>query len=215
MVRSVDEDDHLMDDRELLDQIVTLLLAGHETTACALAWTFERLTRSPAMLERTAAAAAAGDDAWLDAVCKESLRSRPVVYQFGRKLTEPAEVAGYRIPAGTLVVPSIDLVHRDGRYYPEPAQFRPQRFLDKRADPSVWLPFGGGIRRCLGATFAQVEMRTVVREVLRRVELAPTTAPDEQVQVRHVTLVPHQGAVVCVRRHIAAVEPPAERRITA
>ena len=206
LVRSVDENDHRMNDGELLDQVVTLLLAGHETTAAALAWTFERLTRNPAVLERTAQAAAVGDDAWLDAVCKESLRSRPVVWQVGRKLTEPVEVAGYQLPAGTMVAPGIDLVHRDERYYPEPEAFRPQRFLDERPDPSIWLPFGGGVRRCLGATFAQVEMRTVLREVLRRVELAPASTADEQVRVRHVTLVPRQGAVVHVLRHTAAVE---------
>ena len=201
MVRTSD-DEQPMDDGELVDQLVTLLLAGHETTAAALAWTFERLTRNPALLERTAQAAANSDDAWLDAVCKESLRSRPVVWQIGRKLTEPVELAGYRLPTGTLVAPAINLVHHYGRYYPEPAEFRPQRFLDKRVDTSVWLPFGGGTRRCLGATFAQTEMRTVLREVLRRVELAPTAEPAEPVRVRHVTLVPHQCAMVTVRRHL-------------
>ncbi|MGH3799938.1 MAG: cytochrome P450 [Pseudonocardiaceae bacterium] len=203
MVRASDDDQQPMNDQELVDQVVTLLLAGHETTAAALAWTFERLTRSPALLERTAQAAADSDDAWLDAVCKESLRSRPVVWQIGRKLTEPVELAGYQLPAGTMLVPAINLVHHDGRYYPEPAEFRPQRFLGKRADTSIWLPFGGGIRRCLGATFAQTEMRTVLREVLRRVELAPTAEPAEPVRVRHVTLVPRQGAMVTVRRHLA------------
>ncbi|MGH3775799.1 MAG: cytochrome P450 [Pseudonocardiaceae bacterium] len=203
MVRASDDDQQPMSDQELVDQVVTLLLAGHETTAAALAWTFERLTRNPALLERTAQAASNGDDAWLDAVCKESLRSRPVVWQIGRKLTAPVELAWYQLPAGTMLVPAINLVHHDGRYYPEPAEFRPQRFLDKRADTSVWLPFGGGIRRCLGATFAQTEMRTVLREVLRRVELAPTAEPAEPVRVRHVTLVPHQGAMVTVRRHLA------------
>lgn len=210
LVRSTDDDGRPMPDDELVDQLVTLLLAGHETTATALSWTFERLTRSPAVLERTAQAAGDGDDAWLDAVCKESLRVRPVVYETGRKLTEPVELAGLHIPAGAIVAPSIDLVHHDARHHSDPMQFRPQRFLDQRADLSVWLPFGGGVRRCLGATFAQVELRTVLQEVLRRVELAPTTAPDEQVRVRHVTLVPRDGAVVQVRRRIAAAEPPAE-----
>jgi cytochrome P450 len=204
-----------MDDGEIVDQLVTLLLAGHETTATALAWTFERLTRNPALLQRTAQAAQNGDDAWLDAVCKESLRSRPVVFEIGRKVTEDVELAGYRIPAGTMLAPSIDLVHHDPRYYPEADEFRPQRFVDQRADTSVWLPFGGGIRRCLGATFAQVEMRTVLREVLRRVELAPTTARAETVRVRHVTLVPKQGAMATVRRHLAVEQAPAERTATA
>ncbi len=207
MVRTSDDgdvDEQPMNDGELLGQVVTLLLAGHETTAAALAWTFERLIRDPELLERTAQAAVHGDDAWLDAVCKEALRARPVVWMISRKLTEAVELAGYRLPAGVMVAPVITLVHRNERYYPEPEAFRPQRFLDQRADTSVWLPFGGGIRRCLGATFAQVEMRVVLREVLRRVELAPTTAPAEPILVRHVTLVPRQGAMATVRRHVAA-----------
>ena len=208
LVRNVDDTGQPMSDDELVDQLVTLLLAGHETTAAALAWTFERLTRDPALLDHTARSAESGDNAWLDAVCKESLRVRPVVYQVNRKLTEPLQLAAYRIPAGTTLASSIDLVHHSARHYPDPEVFRPQRFLDQRADPSVWFPFGGGVRRCLGATFAQVEMRTVLGEVLRRVELAPTTAPDEQARARHVMLVPHQGAVVRVQRHIAAAAGP-------
>ncbi|MGH3799941.1 MAG: cytochrome P450 [Pseudonocardiaceae bacterium] len=206
LVRSVDGAGQPMADDELVDQLTTLLLAGHDTTATALSWAFERLVRHPALLARTAQAAADGDDAWLDAVCKESLRVRPVVFEFGRKLTAPVQLAGYRIPAGTILAPSINLVHHSSRHYPDPDVFRPQRFLDQRADPAVWLPFGGGVRRCLGATFAQVEMRTVLREVLRRVELAPTTAPDEPVKPRHVTMVPRQGAMVTVRRHLLAAD---------
>jgi cytochrome P450 family 135 len=209
LVRSVDGAGAPMADDELVDQLVTLLLAGHDTTATALSWTFERLTRHPALLDRTAQAAAASDDAWLDAVCKETLRVRPVVFEFGRKLTAPVQLAGYRIPAGTILAPSINLVQHSSRHYPDPEEFRPQRFLDQRADPAVWLPFGGGVRRCLGATFAQTEMRTVLREVLRRVELSPTTAPDEPVKPRHVTMVPRQGAMVTVRRHIPAADPVA------
>ena len=208
LVRNVDDTGRPMTDDELVDQLVTLLLAGHETTAAALAWTFERLTRDPALLDRTARSAEGGDNAWLEAVCMESLRVRPVVYQVNRKLTEPLQLAAYRIPAGTTLASSVDLVHHSARHYPDPEVFRPQRFFDQRADPSVWFPFGGGVRRCLGATFAQVEMRTVLGEVLRRVELAPTTAPDEQVRARHVMLVPHQGAVVRVQRRIAAAAGP-------
>jgi len=206
LVRSVDGAGAPMADDELVDQLVTLLLAGHDTTATALSWAFERLTRHPALLDRTAQAAADSDDAWLDAVCKETLRVRPVVFEFGRKLTAPVQLAGYRIPAGTILAPSINLVQHSSRHYPDPEEFRPQRFLDQRADPAVWLPFGGGVRRCLGATFAQTEMRTVLREVLRRVELSPTTAPDEPVKPRHVTMVPRQGAMVTVRRHIPAAD---------
>ena len=206
LVRNIDGAETPMADDELVDQLVTLLLAGHDTTATALSWAFERLTRDPALLDRTAQAAADSDDAWLDAVCKETLRVRPVVFEFARKLTAPVQLAGYHIPAGIILAPSINLVHHSNRHYPDPEVFRPQRFLDQRADPAVWLPFGGGVRRCLGATFAQVEMRTVLREVLRRVELSPTTAPDEPVKPRHVTMVPRLGAMVTVRRHIPAAD---------
>jgi len=208
LVRTVDDTAQPMTDDELVDQLLTLLLAGHDTTATALAWTFERLIRDPALLDRTIRSAQSGDNAWLDAVCKESLRVRPVAYQVGRRLTKPLQLAEYRIPAGTTLASSIDLVHHSARHYLDPEVFRPQRFLDQRVDPSVWFPFGGGVRRCLGATFAQVEMRTVLGEVLRRVELAPTTAPDEQARARHVMLVPHQGAVVRVQHHIAAAAGP-------
>ncbi|MGH3695257.1 MAG: cytochrome P450 [Pseudonocardiaceae bacterium] len=206
LVRSVDVAGAPMPDDELVDQLVTLLLAGHDTTATALSWAFERLIRHPALLARTAQAAASGDDAWLDAVCRESLRVRPVVFEFGRKLTAALELGGYHLPAGVILAPSINLVHHSSRHYPDPDEFQPQRFLDQRPDPALWLPFGGGVRRCLGATFAQVEMRTVLREVLRRVELAPTTAPDEPVRARHVTMVPRQGALVTVRRRIPAAD---------
>jgi cytochrome P450 len=202
LVRSVDSEGQPMADDELVDQLVTLLLAGHDTTATALSWAFERLVRDPALLDRTAQAAIGSDDAWLDAVCKETLRVRPVVFEFARKLTAPIQLGGYHIPAGVILAPSINLVQHSARHYRDPAVFRPQRFLDERADPAVWLPFGGGVRRCLGATFAQVEMRTVLREVLRRVELSPTTAPDEPVKPRHVTMVPRLGAMVTVRRRI-------------
>ncbi|MGH3838317.1 MAG: cytochrome P450 [Pseudonocardiaceae bacterium] len=206
LVCSLDSAGQPMADDELVDQLVTLLLAGHDTTATALSWAFERLTRHPALLDRTAQAACDGDDAWLDAVCKETLRVRPVVFEFARKLTAPVQLGGYRIPAGTILAPSINLVQHSSRHYPDPEVFRPQRFIDQRADPAVWLPFGGGVRRCLGATFAQVEMRTVLREVLRRVELSPTTAPDEPVKPHHVTMVPRQGARVTVLRHLPAAD---------
>ena len=204
LVGSIDGADQPMADDELVDQLVTLLLAGHDTTATALSWAFERLVRDPALLERTAQAAVDSDDTWLDAVCKETLRARPVIFEFARKLTAPIQLGGYHIPAGAILAPSINLVQHSSRHYPDPEVFRPQRFLDERADPAVWLPFGGGVRRCLGATFAQVEMRTVLREVLRRVELSPTTAPDEPVKPRHVTMVPRLGALVTVRRRLSA-----------
>jgi cytochrome P450 len=204
LVRSSDSAGAHMPDDELVDQLITLLLAGHDTTATALSWTFERLTRHPELLARTTQAAMNGDDAWLDAVCRESLRVRPVLFQFGRKLTADYQLGGYHLPAGVILALSVDLVHHSSRYYTDPEKFQPQRFLDRRPDPTIWLPFGGGVRRCLGATFAQVEMRTVLREILCTVELAATTEPDEPVRARHVTMVPRRGARVTVRRRIAA-----------
>jgi cytochrome P450 len=168
LVRSVDSTGAPMPDDDLADQLVTLLLAGHDTTATALSWAFERLTRHPELLARTAQAAANGDDAWLDAVCRESLRVRPVVFEFGRKLTTAADLGGYHLPAGVILAPSINLVHHSSEHYPDPDEFQPQRFLDQRPDPSIWLPFGGGVRRCLGASFAIFEMRTVIPVVLQR-----------------------------------------------
>jgi cytochrome P450 len=189
-----------MTDRELRDQLMTLLLAGHDTTATALSWALERLTRTPAVLARAVAAAHAGDDEYLDAVAKETLRIRPVVFDVGRVLTEPIELAGYRLPAGTTVAPGIGLVHADGSVYDDPERFRPERMIGVRLSPSTWLPFGGGNRRCLGANLALTEMRIVLREVLRRVELATTDAPGERRRVSGVIHRPHRGGRITVAR---------------
>ncbi|MBB2769136.1 MULTISPECIES: cytochrome P450 [Mycolicibacterium] len=205
LVRSAGEDGRTMTDRELRDQLMTLLVAGHDTTATGLSWALERLTRHPAVLTaavRAADRSAAGDpsgDEYLDAVVKEALRIRPVVFDVGRVLTEPTEVAGYRLPAGVMVVPGIGLVHDDPAVYPEPDRFDPDRMLGASLTPTTWLPFGGGNRRCLGATFAMVEMRVVLREILRRAELCTTTAPGERRRVKHVIMVPARGARVRVR----------------
>lgn len=205
LVRSAGEDGRTMTDRELRDQLMTLLVAGHDTTATGLSWALERLTRHPAVLTAAVRAAdrgAAGDpsgDEYLDAVVKEVLRIRPVVFDVGRVLTEPTEVAGYRLPAGVMVVPGIGLVHDDPAVYPEPDRFDPDRMLGASLTPTTWLPFGGGNRRCLGATFAMVEMRVVLREILRRAELCTTTAPGERRRVKHVIMVPARGARVRVR----------------
>jgi cytochrome P450 len=203
LVRASDEDGRSMDDTELRDQLMTLLFAGHETTATGLAWALERLTRHPDLLARavTAADGDSPDDAeYLDAVVKEILRVRPVVFDIGRALSRPVDIAGYRLPAGVMVAPGIGLVHGDPAVYPDPERFDPARMLGQNLSPTTWLPFGGGGRRCLGATFAQVEMRVVLREVLRRVELATSTAKGEKQRVKHVTLVPHKGARIKVLR---------------
>lgn len=198
MVRGRDEDGLGLVDDELCDQLVTLLLAGHETTATALAWTFERIARNPELLRRCVAAADDDDQRFLEAVCKESLRIRPVVGEIGRQLTAPTTIAGYELPAGVMIVPTIPLVHSSALHYRAPHAFQPQRFQG-RFDATAWLPFGGGLRRCLGAAFASLEMRTVLREVLRRVEIETTEAPPERARARHVTLIPHKGALITIR----------------
>lgn len=212
LVRAADEDGRQMTDRELRDQLMTLLVAGHDTTATGLAWALERLTRHPDVLARAVRAAdasAAGDpagDDYLDAVAKETLRVRPVVFDVGRVLTRPVDLAGYHLPAGVMVAPGIGLVHSSAAQYPDPERFDPDRMLGAVLTPTTWLPFGGGNRRCLGATFAMVEMRVVLREVLRRVDLQPTSAPGERQRVRHVILTPHRGARIRVRA-IRQVQP--------
>ena len=198
LVRATDEDGRGMTDTELRDQIMTLLLAGHETTATALSWTFERLVRHPDVLARAVRAADEGDDEYLDAIVRESLRVRPVLFDVARKLAAPVELAGHRLPAGVTVAPAIGLVQRAARHWPDPLRFDPDRMVGAAPSPTTWLPFGGGGRRCLGATFAQAEMRIVLREVLRRVELAPTTARSERQRAKHITLVPHRGARIRV-----------------
>jgi cytochrome P450 len=194
-----------MSDAELRDQLMTLLVAGHDTTATALSWALERLVRHPDVLRKAVAAAhasAAGDpagDEYLDAVAREVLRIRPVVFDVGRLLTAPTDVAGYQLPAGVMVAPGIGLVHATAQLYPEPDRFDPDRMMGATLSPTTWLPFGGGNRRCLGATFALAEMRIVLREVLRRAELTTTTAADERQRVKAVILVPHRGARITVR----------------
>jgi cytochrome P450 family 135 len=207
LVRAYDDKGAAMTDDELRDQLVTLLLAGYETTATWLAWTFERLLRNPEVLKRAREAARAGDDAYLDAVGRESLRARPVVYEVGRVTRRPVELAGYRIPPGTLLVPSIESVHTDPRYYPQPDEFRPERFVDQPPDSATWLPFGGGVHRCLGAAFAAVELRTVLREVLCAAEFEPVSADAEPALLRHVTLVPKHGARARIRSRAAEPSP--------
>ena len=199
LVRAADEDGRRMDDRELRDQLMTLLAAGHDTTATALSWALERLTRYPEVLAKAVRAALDDDEAYLDAVAKEALRIRPVIFDVGRKLTAPIELHGYHLPAGVMVVPGIGLVHADPAVYDRPEVFDPDRMIGATLTPTTWLPFGGGNRRCLGAGFAQTEMRVVLREVLRRVELCTTTEPDERQRVRGVVLEPRRGARIRLR----------------
>jgi cytochrome P450 family 135 len=190
-----DEQGRALTDDELRDELVTLLVAGHETTATGLAWAFELLLRNPPVLERLRAALAGGDEAYLDAVVKETLRVRPVVPGIGRVVRgEPFEVGGYVIPPGIEINPSIAAIHRRADRYPKPKTFRPERFLGPDVpDTYTWIPFGGGTRRCLGASFATFEMRVVIRRVIERTSLAPLGRRPEKGVRKGVTIVPRRG----------------------
>ena len=207
-----DEDGQPMTDQEVRDELVTLLVAGHETTATGLAWTFDLLLHDERV--RTKLQRALGDDGdeYLDAVVKESLRARPVIPGVGRVVNgAPYQLGDYSIPTGIEINPSIAMVHRRPDTYPEPGEFRPERFLEDGApDTYTWIPFGGGTRRCLGASFALFEMRVVVRRVLERTGLEAVAAQPDDVQRRGITLVPRQGVRV---RQIRA--PRAARTLAA
>jgi cytochrome P450 len=205
LVAARDEDGEPLSDRALRDHVVTLLLAGHETTTTALAWAFERLVRHPDVLARAREEVRAGDgDDYLNSVVDETLRVRPIIWGVWRRLTAPAEIAGHRLPAGTTVEPSISLL-QESAAFEDPREFRPERFLDGApVPPYTFIPFGGGPRRCIGASFAIMEMRTVLRTVLRSVDLATTDARPEQPRVHHVTLVPSRGGRIVVERRVAS-----------
>jgi cytochrome P450 len=193
-----DEEGGQLSDREVRDELLTLLLAGHETTATGLAWTFDLLLHSPRVL----AEAARGDDRYLDAVVKESLRIRPVIAGVGRVVREePFALNGYEVPVGVEINPSIRTIHRRADLYPNPGTFRPERFLGPDPpDTYTWVPFGGGTRRCLGASFAQTEMRIVVGRVLERAALAAADPQVAEAQFRAITLSPKGGVRAIQRR---------------
>jgi hypothetical protein len=208
LLQARDEDGAPLSDRELRDELMTLLLAGHETTATALAWAFELLHRHPAAHERAVAearASSAGDGGpapWLDAVAAETLRLKPPLPLAVRRLAAPVTLLGHELPAGTRVGPCIYLTHRRADLYPEPTAFRPERFLGQGPETYAWLPFGGGIRRCVGAAFAQLELREVLRTVLARADLRPADGRPERTRRRAIVLTPARGArSVLVSRH--------------
>jgi cytochrome P450 len=198
-----DEEGQRLSDREVRDELVTLLLAGHETTATGLAWTFDLLLHSPGVHKR----AAEGDDDYLDAVVKESLRLRPVIPGVGRVVRgEPFRLNGWAIPPGVEINPSIRVIHRRADLYPDPGAFRPERFVGAGApDTYTWIPFGGGTRRCLGASFALTEMRVVLKRVLERCALRAADPKLEKVVFRGITLAPQNGVKAVMDR---APSPP-------
>jgi cytochrome P450 len=186
---------------------MTMLIAGHETTANSLAWAWERLTRTPeALAELTAEARRDDGTAYAQAVVQETLRSRPVLWAVARVLAEPVQLGGYDLPAGIAVGPNIYLMHRRADLYPDPLAFRPERFLDRRPATYAWLPFGGGVRRCLGAAFAELEMREVLRAMASRCTIrAERPGEDEQPRRRGVAFTPSRGGrVVLDERRSAA-----------
>ncbi len=204
-------DGQAISDDELRDQLITLLLAGHETTATALAWTFDLLLRNPRALGRLRAEITEGGDEYLRATITEALRLRPVVPLAGRRLGAELEVGEYVLPPGTDVTPAFWLTHTNPVIYPQPLEFRPERYLHDPPETYAWVPFGGGTRRCLGAAFAEFEMRVVLREVLDRCDLRGARSAPERIARRNITFSPRRGTPVIVgeRRPAAAPEPVA------
>ena len=203
------DDASAMSDQELRDELMTLLVAGHETSATALAWALEALARHPAVLSRLRDEIDAGDDVYLDAVVKEILRLRPVIALVLRRLTEPMEIGGRLLPAGVTVAPCIYLMHRRPDVYEEPRAFRPERFLEKPPGTYTWIPFGGGVRRCLGASFAQFEIKVVLRELVARLDIRPARPRAERRVRRAIVFAPERGGELVVERRAGARAPGA------
>jgi cytochrome P450 len=195
-----DEHGSPLTDQELRDELITILLAGHETTATSIGWAFERLLRTRPALERLTAEVKAGETSdYIEAVIKETLRVRPVVTEVFRAPAEPTELGGYRFEPGTQLAASIFLVQYDPALYPpDPQAFRPERFLEGAPEPYTWVPFGGGVRRCLGAAFAQLEMKIVISAVLARARLRAPRARSEKARFRGITVVPSRGGEAIV-----------------
>jgi cytochrome P450 len=196
LARARDEDGGALTDRELRDELITLLIAGHETTATALAWACERLVRTPGSIERIQAEAAAGESDYTDAVVTETLRLRQPIPVVARRTAEPYELMGHELPAGTVIAPCIYLVHRRPDVYPDPYAFRPERFLERPPETYTWLPFGGGVRRCIGARFATYEMRVVLQAVVERLALTASEDAPERTVRRSIVLAPGRGGRV-------------------
>ncbi len=204
LLRTEDEDGKPLADRALRDELMTLVLAGHETTANQLAWAWERLLRAPQAHGRLLEAVRAGGDgeepAWVEATIHEAMRSRPVVPMTGRRVAVPWRFGAYGVPAGRPVAVSILLLHHREDVYPDPFAFRPERWLGRKPGTYEWIPFGGGTRRCLGAALAMAEQRVVLREMARRLDLEADRPEPERPQHRNVTMIPARGGRVVLRR---------------
>jgi cytochrome P450 len=195
------EEGEAMDDKELRDELLTLVLAGHETTANSLSWAWERLTRNPDAHEALLHAVREDEGAaeMVEATINESMRSRPVIPLIGRRVAVPWQLGEYAVPADTPVAMSILLVHHREDVYPDPFAFRPERWLGRKPGTYEWIPFGGGIRRCLGAALAMAEMRVVLTTMARRLDLEADRPEPERAQHRNVTMIPARGGRVVVR----------------
>lgn len=201
LLQARDEDGNAMTDDELRDELVTLVVAGHETTALSLAWTFELMLRHPQVWQSVVREALApeGESEYVDAVIKESLRMRPIIPLVARVIKEPWSIAGYDVKPGRVVAPNIFLSHYREATWGDPEVFRPERFIEGQPEGSVWLPFGGGMRRCIGASFALYEMRVVIQEIARALEVNATRAQPERVVRRAITFAPGKDVPIVVR----------------
>jgi len=194
------EDGTPMSAKELRDELMTMLAAGHETTASSLAWTLSRLAREPRVLAELRSEVDSEDGGpYLTATINESLRSRPVIPNtMPRYIAKPITVGGWDYEPGPSLVANAYLIHHDPEIYPDPYTFRPERFLDIKPGTYTWIPFGGGRRRCLGSSFAILEMKVVIAELLRRFEIRATTGEPEVARRRNITIRPGNGAMVAL-----------------
>jgi cytochrome P450 family 138 len=199
LVQAKHETGEPMSRDEIADQLLTLLVAGHETTAATLAWAVERLRRHPEILRRLTDEVLEGGGELREATIREIQRTRPVIGGASRYVMEPFELGQWRLEPGSLVLVSVVLTQEDPRFYPDPKRFSPDRFLDAGPDTYKWVPFGGGMRRCIGAAFAHMEMDVVLRTVIERCELLPTDAPDEAWRFRGVAFAPKRGGRAVIR----------------
>ena len=201
LVQARDEDGSALSSEDLQDDLITLIGAGHETTAAAIAWAITLLAHEPGVRQRATVAAQEGDDQYLGALVKEVLRLRsPIPVAAGRVLDEPFPIGSHTVPPGTLILIDAWGVHHDPDVYPDPERFQPERFLSQPPEPYTWLPFGGGAHRCIGAALAELEIKVAVSTVLRRVAIGPVDAEPAPPARRGITIVPHAGGRVRVQR---------------
>jgi len=198
------DDGSAVTDREIRDHMVTLLIQGHSSTATALSWAVERLTRHPQMFDRLREEAQNGGDEYLDAVMKETLRSRPPLPLAAREVSQPYQLGQYELPVGALIACSIYLLQRRADLYPDPDRFDPERFLNKPAPPYTWIPFGGGMRQCIGGSFAIAEIKVVLRTLALRTRLAPADQKDEQIKRAGVGFSPSRGGRIVIQERVPA-----------